>query len=140
MFFVSVNGEGEGVLDGPDPAEDPAGDPGGEAEDIRDDAPGTSVSLPRRRKSKLRRRGLRQGRSRDRPPPTLFRRGSTTPCRVRRAGKSNFRAPSAASPEIFTISLQHYRSIFKKNYSPCYPPPPIALFLTSTQVSTLKLK
>ena len=44
--FVSVNGEGEGVLDGPDPADDLAGDPGGEAEDIRDDAPGTTVFLP----------------------------------------------------------------------------------------------
>ena len=46
--FVSVNGEGEGVFDGPDPADDPAGDPGVEAEDIRDDAPDTNVSSPHR--------------------------------------------------------------------------------------------
>ena len=41
---------------------------------------------PRRRKSKLRRRGLRRGRSRDRPPPTPFRRGRTTPRRVSSLG------------------------------------------------------
>ena len=46
--FVSVNGEGEGVLDGPDPADDPADDLGVEAEDVRDDAPGTTVSSPHR--------------------------------------------------------------------------------------------
>ena len=46
--FVSVNGEGEGVLDGPDPADDPADDLGVEAEDVRDDAPGTTVSSPQR--------------------------------------------------------------------------------------------